>query len=236
MFKSLLLSALLIITMSVTTTQGDEWIPVPFDRPIPLAAEPQLEQLEAELLAVEPGGVVATVAGTDIPRDGILRMALLMRWNNSTYSREDAFEVALVSSVLETAELAEARKRGIYADPSTAATVRDEQRNRCMDSAGCRGITEAVMKSRGVTEDEYFSVAQYQDAVTLTRLGNEVRAEFAVDTPDEQQVALRMVTWRKQFLNDYPVTWHDPEIAGRFGKALDAPGTACAISLTDRKL
>lgn len=221
MFNMSCLSAILIVMMSVAAVQGDEWIPLPFDRPPLPAPKPQLEQLEAELLAVEPGGVVATVAGTDITHDEILRMALLMRWNNPTYSREDAFDLALVTALVETAKLAEAKKRGIYVDPNTAAAVRDEHRKSCWESAECRGIAEALMKSAGMTEDEYFSVARYQDVVTLTRFGNEVRAEFEMDTPDEQQVALRMLTWRKQLLKDLPISWHDPEVAGRFGKALE---------------
>lgn len=215
------LSAILIVTLSVATAQGDERIPLRFDRPIPPAAEPQLPQLEAELLAVEPGGVVATVAGTDITRESVHRRALIMRWNNSTLSREDAFEVALVAAVVETAELAEAKKRGIHVDQSTAAIIRDEQRKRCLESAECRSITEAIMKSTGMTEDEYFSVARYQDAAMFNQLGNQVRAEFEVETTDEQQLALRMMTWGKQLIKDFPITWHDPEVEGRFGKALE---------------
>jgi hypothetical protein len=215
------LSAILIVTMSVAATQGDERIPLRFDRPIPPAAEPQLPQLEAELLAVEPGGVVVTVAETDITRESILRMALLMRWNNPTYSREEAFDIALVTAVVETAKLVEAKKRGMYVDPSTAAAVRDEQRKRCMESVECRGIAEALMESTGMTEDEYFSVARYQDAAMVNQLGNQVRAEFEVNTTDEQQLVLRMVTWGKQLLKDFPITWHDHEVEGRFGKALE---------------
>lgn len=217
----LYLSAILIVTMSIAPAQEGERIPLRFDRPPPPAAEPQLPQLEAELLAIKPGGVVATVAGTDITRAGILQMALVMRWNNPTLSREEAFDVVLVTAMVEAAKLAEAKKRGIYVAPSTAATVRDEQRKLCLESAECRGITEAIMKSRGLTEDEYFSVAQYQDAAMVNQLGNQVRAEFAVDIADEQQLVLRIVAWGEQLLMDLPIIWYDPEVERRFGKALE---------------
>jgi hypothetical protein len=46
-------------------------------------------------------------------------------------------------------------------------------------------------------------------------------AEFEVETTDEQQLALRIMAWGKKLIKDFPITWHDPEVEGRFGKALE---------------